>query len=194
MRARIVRFSAAFQALLLMGTLVLPGLAFADNVQNDIAVTVDTGPTGGTTQTDHVAAGSSRTANYRVVATGGDGETGCNASVASPATVTVVVPAGATASPSSLVFTACGVNLPTTLSFPGGPGVYAISATVSDSGAGSYNTSGAAKTLYVFNLESYTTADVVSNSFATGSTVKARAFALTADWRGTIEGWRPNNT
>ena len=56
-------------------------------------------------------------------------------------------------------------------------------------------TSGAVKSLYVFNLApSYTTADAPSDSFTTGATVKASAFALSTDWRGSIEWWRPNNT
>ena len=75
MHARVGRFAAVFQSLLLLGSLLVPALVFADQVQeNGIAVTLDTGPTGGTTQNDHVSVGTSRTASYRIVATGGDSE------------------------------------------------------------------------------------------------------------------------
>ncbi|MFY9587859.1 MAG: PxKF domain-containing protein [Actinomycetota bacterium] len=71
---------------------LLPGLAFADNVQND-AVSAT------------VSAGSPSTVNYRII---GNGTDGCNVDATHAATMTFVSsPAGATASPSSLSFTEC---------------------------------------------------------------------------------------
>jgi hypothetical protein len=112
--------------------------AFADNVQNDVTV-------GGN---DTVVAGSSTTVNYRVTANSGDGEAGCNAKPASPATVAINAPACVTASPSSLSFTSCGTSQPVSLT-SSVAGDYDITVTVADSGAGAYNTNPAKFTLHV---------------------------------------------
>ncbi|MCC6455752.1 MAG: PxKF domain-containing protein [Caldilineaceae bacterium] len=110
----------------------------ADNVQNDVTA-------GGN---DTFTAGGSTTVNYRITANSGDGEGGCNATVVSPATVTINVPVGVTASPSSLNFTSCSTNQSVTFS-SNTPGNYGITVSVSDPGIGTYNTNPAALTLHV---------------------------------------------
>ncbi len=114
------------------------GIALADNVQNNVTV-------GGN---DTFVAGGSTSISYRIVATSGDGQTGCNASDGSPAVVTINTPAGVTASPNPLTFNACSTFQPTTFS-SSTPGNYSITVSVSDPGPGTYNTSPAAFTLKV---------------------------------------------
>ena len=112
--------------------------SFADNVVNDVAASgIST-----------VAAGSSTTINYRIVANNGDSQTGCNAADTSPAIVTINKPAAVTASPPSIPFNACGVPRPVSFS-SSTPGDYVITVSVSDSGVGTYNTSPATFTLHV---------------------------------------------
>jgi hypothetical protein len=134
---------------LVLGTIfafaAFAAVAYADNVQNDVAAS-----TGIVTVT---AGGSGSSVGYRINANNGDDENGCNASVASPATVTPSgVPVGVTSSPSSQQFTSCA-NTYQYITFTAGPSVapgdYPIGATVTDSGAGSYNTSPANFTLRV---------------------------------------------
>jgi hypothetical protein len=108
---------------------IVPWTAFADNVQNDVVA-------GGN---GTIAAGGSTTVNYRIGANNGDGENGCNATAASPATVTISAPAAVTANPGSLVFTECDTDKPVVFS-SSSPGNYEITVSVSDSGSGSYNT------------------------------------------------------
>jgi hypothetical protein len=113
--------------------------AYADTVTNDIVASVN----------DTMTSGGSLTAQYKINATGGDSQTGCNASDGSNATVNIVAPAGVTATPNSLVFNYCGmptkgVNFTSTT-----PGDYSITVNVSDSGAGTYNTTPATFTLHV---------------------------------------------
>lgn len=114
------------------------GLVLADVVNNDVT----------TNGTDTFTAGGSTTVSYKVVATGGDGQSGCNPGDGSAATVTINVPAGVTANPASLAFTSCNDFQPVIFS-SSTPGNYSISVSVSDSGAGSYNTTPAAFTLHV---------------------------------------------
>ena len=81
--------------LLVSLTMIFGGVAFADNVQNNVVV-------GGN---DTITAGESTAVEYRITVQGGglDGEGGCNASAASPATVTLSVPVQVTASTTSLL-------------------------------------------------------------------------------------------
>jgi len=127
-------------AVVMVAMIALPWVAFADNVVNDVTV-------GGT---DTFPAGGSTTVGYKVVATGGDGLSGCNASDGSAATVTINAPAGVTATPGSLTFTTCNdfQNVTFTSSTPGD---YSITVSVSDSGTGSYSTGPAAFTLHVLS-------------------------------------------
>ena len=74
--------------------------AIADNVQNDVIA-------GGN---DTITTASSTTINYRITANSGDGEAGCNATPASPATLNINAPSGVTATPASRTFTSCGTN------------------------------------------------------------------------------------
>lgn len=138
------KFSIAM-SLALIAAMLVNSLAFADNVQNDVVV-------GGN---DTFTAGGSTTVNYRITANSGDGESGCNATVSSPATVTINVPGGVTVDTSgnpgnqvTLTFTACGTNLPATFS-SSTPGNYSITVSVSDSGTGTYNVNPATFTLKV---------------------------------------------
>ena len=112
--------------------------AFADNVQNDVSA-------GGN---DTITLGSSTTINYRITANSGDGQNGCNAADASPATVTIVAPASVTPSPGSLTFTSCGTSKPVVFSSTS-VGDFEITVSVSDSGTGTYNTNPAKFTLHV---------------------------------------------
>jgi hypothetical protein len=114
-------------------------LAYGDNVVNDVAANPGS---------DTFTAGGSTSVGYKIVANNGDGQTGCNAADSTAATVTINAPAGVTASPSSLTFTACNVFQSVTFS-SSTPGDYSITASVSDSGAGSYSTTPATWTLHV---------------------------------------------
>jgi Thrombospondin type 3 repeat len=122
----------------ILAAVLLVGVAYADNVQNDVTV-------GGN---DTFVAGNSTTVNYRIAANNGDGQTGCNAADATPATVTINKPAAVTASPPSVQFTSCGTNQPVVFS-SSTPGSYSITVSVSDGGAGTYNVNPAAFTLHV---------------------------------------------
>jgi hypothetical protein len=130
--------------------LAIPVVALADNVVDDVT---DDVTTGGRTIT---AGDSGTTVNYRIVANNGDGQTGCNASEGSPATVNIKVgsingsdPSKVTADPASLNFNYCGTpNKPVTYTATQA-GDYAITVTVADTGAGTYNTQPAAFTLKV---------------------------------------------
>ena len=123
-----------------LAALLLAAVAYGDNVQNDVVA-------GGN---DTFTAGGSTTVNYRITANNGDGQTGCNAADTSPATVSIVAPSGVTATPGSLVFTACGTSATQSVVFTSTtPGDYEITASVSDSGTGTYNTNPAKFTLHV---------------------------------------------
>lgn len=118
--------------------LVSAGSAFADNLKTNVVAggndtIVLTGPSGSTPIRYYLQAAGS-----------------CDASAASPASVTVNVPPGVTASPSSLSFTACGSdtsNFKTVTFSSGTPGQYTITASIS--GSGNYNSSTATFTLQV---------------------------------------------
>lgn len=141
--------AAVAAAALTLGT---AGIAFADNVQNDVTVGGD----------DTITAGGSTEIGYRIASNNGDGQTGCNAADGTAAIVTLNLPADVTAtstgfpSPPStakqLTFTACSVYQQVTFSSTV-PGDYEITASVSDSGStstiGTYNTSPAKWTLHV---------------------------------------------
>jgi hypothetical protein len=117
----------------------IAGGAFADNVQNDVAANPGS---------DTFVAGGSTSVGYRITATSGDGQTGCNAADSTPATVTINAPAGVTATPGSRSFTTCGTTQ--SVAFTSNtPGDYTITASVSDSGVGTYNTIPATFTLHV---------------------------------------------
>jgi len=128
-------------------SMLMTSLALADTVTNDVTA-------GGT---DTFIFGGSTTINYKINATGGDGQSGCNASDSSNATINIITPAGVTATPSYLSFNYCGNPTKAVVFTANAPGDYAISASVSDSGTGSYNTTPAGFTLHV-------TAPVVTDS------------------------------
>lgn len=148
------RLSAAASVLAACG--VLAGVALADNVINDVVVN----------DTDTITAGGSTTVNYHISATGAgnDGQGGCNAADATPATVTINAPAGVTATPSQLSFTSCGTSNEKPVVFSSNAaGNYPITASVSDAGVGSYSTSQANFTLRVNAVTpSDTTAPVIT--------------------------------
>ena len=104
------------------------GIAAADNLVNNVTV-------GGT---DTITAGGSTTVGYKINATGGDGQSGCNASDGSAATVTLSVPPDVTSSAARLIFTACNATQNVTFS-SSKAGSYAINASVSDPGVGTYS-------------------------------------------------------
>jgi Thrombospondin type 3 repeat len=195
MRARGIRFAAVSQAILLMSTLILPALAFADTI-NDNIITTSSSPF--TLGTDMVAADGTLTVGYSIVNTGGDGgPTGpgganCNASDGTPVTLTFSAPAGAHVSPSTRSFTSCGTTQTVAYTFDA-PGVYTIAPpTWADSGAGSYTATNAGVTAYAFNLQSYAGA-VQSNSFSLGASVTAKSFALPNAFRGDIRWFNPSS-
>jgi hypothetical protein len=114
--------------------------AYADNVRSEVVA-------GGSTS---FAAGGSTQIEYYIQDTSG----ACNASDGTPPSVTINAPAGLTASPTSLTFTACGAPSNTanrqTVVFSGSTaGSYNVTVSVSDSGDSDYNTSPAAITLTV---------------------------------------------
>jgi hypothetical protein len=132
------KFTLLFMMLGLL--LATPAVALADNIVDDVVV-------GGN---DTITAGSSTTINYWIVANNGDGQTGCNASDGSSATVTINKPAAVSASAGSLTFSSCGTTNKQPVVFSSNtPGNYVISVSVSDSGTGSYNINPATFTLHV---------------------------------------------
>jgi hypothetical protein len=128
---------AVFTAL----AMLFAGVAQADILQNNVV-------SGGN---DTISVGGSTTIQYRIAVQGAgvDGEGGCNATAASPATVTLSVPAEVTASSSTLVFTGCHpAFIPVTFG-SSTPGNYAINVvSIEDNGPGAY-TNGANFTLHV---------------------------------------------
>ena len=146
------KFFNALSLAVIMAMLIT-SLALADNVQNDVTV-------GGN---DTFTLGGSTIVSYRIRANNGDGQNGCNASDGSPAVVTINTPAGVTASPNPLSFSACDAFLPVTFT-ANVAGNYVINVGVSDPGTGTYNTSPATFTLHVLAPPppSDTTAPVIS--------------------------------
>jgi hypothetical protein len=125
------KVSSVLIVLTALFTVTMAAAAMADNVVNDVVV-------GGN---DTITAGGSTMINYKInTAAGGDPQSGCNAADGTAATVALSVPAGVTASRTSLVFTSCvpsqiGVTFSSST-----PGTYAIDvASITDAGAGSYN-------------------------------------------------------
>jgi hypothetical protein len=124
------------------------GVAHADNLQASLVVD----PVNPTVEVGEVAS-----ASYQLTATndqsGPPQPNNCNASDGTPANVSINVPAHVTASPSSLLFDTCqqaDPNNAQTVEFTAdAPGDYLITASVSDNGTGTYNTSPAAFTLHV---------------------------------------------
>ncbi len=121
--------------------LAVPTGAYADIVSNNVVA-------GGSPS---VVAGETTQIGYSIQnqnTNQGDTQNSCNPGDATPATLTVVKPAAVTVTPATRQFTACGSTQYFDFS-SATPGSYTISVTVSDSGAGSYVTSGATFTLTV---------------------------------------------
>jgi hypothetical protein len=130
------KFTLLFMTFALL--LAIPAVALADNVQNNVVA-------GGN---DTITAGDTTTVNYRIAANNGDGQTGCNASDTTAATVTINAPAGVTATPGSLSFSSCGTDKSVVFS-SSTVGDHVITVSVSDSGVGTYSTTPARFTLHV---------------------------------------------
>ncbi|HEX2154456.1 MAG TPA: HYR domain-containing protein, partial [Acidimicrobiia bacterium] len=124
--------------LTLVMLLVMGGVAWADNVQNDVTV-------GGN---DTFTVGNSTTVNYRIASNNGDGQIGCNAADTTAATVTINTPAGVIATPDEITFTSCGTDKSVVFTATA-VGAHEITVGVSDGGEGSYNTNPAKFTLHV---------------------------------------------
>lgn len=119
-------------ALAAIGAALLAAVpAFADIVRNDVTA-------GGN---DTITAGGSTTVAYTIQNTNSNNSTdpqnSCNPSDGTPATVSLTVPSAVTATSSSLQFTACDVAQSVTFT-ASTPGVYAITASVRDTGTGTY--------------------------------------------------------
>lgn len=129
-------------ALAAIGTALVAAVpAFADVVRNDVVV-------GGN---DTIVAGGSTTITYSVQNTNSNNSTdpqnSCNPADGSAAVVTLTVPAGVTASRTTLTFTGCDAGQAVTFS-SASVGEHPIGASVSDAGAGTY-TNNASFTLTV---------------------------------------------
>jgi hypothetical protein len=155
------KFSIAMSLAVILAMLIT-SLALADNLKDDVVV-------GGN---DTFTAGGSTTINYWIQDTGGT----CDAADGSKATVTINVPAGVTANPASLLFSACNTvnqgtpNNTQSVTFTSSTaGTYSITASVSDT-SGSYNPAPANFTLHVIE-------PVVTDSTAPVWTVPAGVVA-----------------
>lgn len=142
---KLKKFSAGLLITLMSGGLSA-GVAFADNVVDVIAAP----------NTNTIVEGSNTTVGYKIqaVSGGADTENGCNAADGTAATVNIITPAGVTATPSSLVFTACttggsGSNTQSVVFASSVAGDYIITATTTDNGGGVYDMSGSTFTLHV---------------------------------------------
>jgi hypothetical protein len=125
-----LRRGTAVAAMTAVGAMALSGVAFADNVVNDVDVAAGD---------NAITTGGMTTIGYKVNANGGDGKSGCNASDATPATVTLSVPPNVTASSTTLTFTDCGVFQQVTFG-SAVAGDYNINvSSISDAGVGAYN-------------------------------------------------------
>jgi hypothetical protein len=116
---------------ILIAVCSIGAIVYADNVQNDVVA-------GGN---DTFTAGGSTTVNYLIRETGGDG---CNPADGTNATVKIITPAAITATPNSLIFSACAsgndtTNYKSTVFSSTIPGNYTITVSVVDSGGGTYN-------------------------------------------------------
>ncbi len=136
------KFANALSLALIMAML-FTSIGLADNLRDDVVA-------GGN---DTFNAGGSTTIRYWIQATGAGNL--CDAADGSSATVTINVPAGVAASPSSFAFSACNTqnesnpnNTKSVIFSSSTPGNYLITASVSDT-SGTYNTNPADFTLYV---------------------------------------------
>jgi hypothetical protein len=126
--------------------LAIPAVALADNINDDIADSV--------TSALPLTAGdanSTGTAQVKIVATGGDANSGCNIDAATesvtlrfntPAGVSATAMTGATATPGQMKFTACGVDQSVKFSASSSavPGAYTITADIVQNNTnGTYN-------------------------------------------------------
>jgi hypothetical protein len=114
----------------LLALIAVPIMVRADNVQNDVVVA----------GTGTLTAGGSTVVTYTIIGNSapmGDAS-GCNVDGANPATVTVSAPSGATATPTSIVFTACGSSGSKPVTFSSNTaGTYTITHAISGGKTGS---------------------------------------------------------
>lgn len=128
--------SLVLVALALM--LVLPWAAGADNVH----VVVSSGA-------DSIKVGESTQVSYYVQATSGDDIKGCNCTATTPVTVSLQIPQGVVANPSTLTFTNCDAKQYVTFT-ASSIGDFQITASADGPGGpGAYNTEPAKFTLHV---------------------------------------------
>jgi len=145
------KFSLLFVAFAVM--LAIPAVVLADNIVDDLD---------GSAASKTITTGESFTNNYWIVANAGGGgstdpQAGCNASDSSPAHVTINAPADVTVTypndGTDLTFTKCkegSNNNSQAVTFTSNKaGTYNITASVSDTGTGGYNTNPASFTLTV---------------------------------------------
>lgn len=158
--------------------LAIPAVAYADYVVDDVVA-------GGN---DTITAGGSTTINYKILnqnTRAGDPQNNCNVSDGTAATVTLNVPADVTASKTSLTFSAC--DTPQAVQFSSSKvGDHSITASVSDSGGGTYDTSGASFTLHVnaapvTNTKPALTLPANITEEATGASGAAVSYTATAN-------------
>jgi hypothetical protein len=122
------KFSIAMSLAVMMAMLVT-SLALADTFTNDVVA-------GGN---DTITAGGSTVITYKINSTGGDGEPGCNVTDGTPATVTITVPAGVSASTTTLTFTQCGNPGQKSVTYSSSTaGNYSITTGIADAGLGTY--------------------------------------------------------
>src|SRR6266498_3850461 len=173
------KFSIAMSLAVILAML-LTSVGLADNINNDIAAHVGS---------DNISVGGFTTVGYKVVASGGDNQTGCNAIDGSPLNLTINVPTNVSASGATLLagnklkFTTCGdfqyVTYTSNVAAD-----YPITTSYSDTGTGTYNDN-ADFTLHVTG-SSDTTAPVLSlpsniTTESTGSSGAVVNFTATAN-------------
>jgi hypothetical protein len=146
----------------ILAALMVAAVAYADNVQNDVAANPD-----GDKIVTVTAGGAGAEVTYSIASNNGDGQNGCNAADGTPATVTPNVPTGVTKSVSSVAFSDCTSSQGITFAAGAAvtPGDYEITASVSDgctAACGSYNTNPAKFTLRVQAGSSDTTAPTIT--------------------------------
>src|SRR6266498_1186657 len=167
------KFSIAMSLAVILAML-LTSVGLADNINNDIAAHVGS---------DNISVGGFTTVGYKVVASGGDNQTGCNAIDGSPLNLTINVPTNVSASGATLLagnklkFTTCGdfqyVTYTSNVAAD-----YPITTSYSDTGTGTYNDN-ADFTLHVTG-SSDTTAPVLSlpSNITTEATGPSGAVAI----------------
>jgi PKD repeat protein len=150
-------------------TLVMAGVALADNLQNNAT----------SAGNNVITAGGSTTITYRLVANSSPGGDigGCNVDDSNPATLTVTAPAAVTANPTSLQFTACGDGGAKTVVFSSNtPGSYTITHAISGGVSGALYNNQANFTLTV-NPAGTTNSAPVIQSAAFAASVACRVSA-----------------